>query len=275
MAEEAQFNPWEHLQDCLKLVHNKIVREEFSDTTEDDGIATARSSLKKACMIDDNDTASMVIIRLMFFYFDLRKAQDLQTPIYGLPDISDRVPVAGKPRVVLFFQEDYQDIEKGYRPITGEIGIRLVDETPQSLTEAKLNSLASRIKSEFATGNGYVWRKGKDMYTYLDKSKGIQMRFLSRSETEAKELINKLLDIATVVPNWNNLTKSEAANPSARYPIVPGSEFILGKSRKKKRQRPIADVRFQYATLILQGVTNPIPLVDRSGIFRNALERVW
>jgi hypothetical protein len=269
------FNSWEHFQDVVRKVHNKIVREEFSDAGEDDGIATPRSSLRQACLIDDNDTADMVIARLLFYYFDLRKARDLQAPIYGVPDTSASVIVSHRPKVVLFFQEDFQDVELGYSPITGEIGVRLIDETPQSMSEAKLNSLANRIKSEFATGQGYVWRKGKDLYSYVDKSKGYQFKILSRSDSEAKELIGKLLDINTDSPNWNYLHKAEADNPASKYPTNPGSQLILGKSRKKKRIRPIADVRFQYACLTLQGVSNPIPLVDRSGIFRNALETVY
>jgi hypothetical protein len=269
------FNSWEHFQDVVRKVHNKIVREEFSDAGEDDGIATPRASLRQACLIDDNDTADMVIARLLFYYFDLRKARDLQAPIYGVPDTSDRVIVSQRPRVILFFQEDFQDVEFGYRPITGEIGVRLVDETPQSMSEAKLNSLANRIKSEFATGAGYVWRKGKELYAYTDKAKGYHFKILSRTESEAKELIGKMLDINTDSPNWEYLKVSGAVNPSEAYPTNPGNHSILGKSRRKKRIRPIADVRFQYATLNLQGIMNPIPLVDRSGIFRNAIEKVY
>jgi hypothetical protein len=269
------FNSWEHFQDVVKKVHNKIVREEFADAGEDDNISTPRSSLRQACLIDDNDTADMVIARLLFYYFDLRKARDLQSPIYGVPEESSQVRVAHVPRVFLFFQEDFQDVELGYRPITGEIGVRLIGETPQSLSESKLNSLASRIKNEFANGSGYVWRKGKELYSYVDKNKGYQFKILSRSESEAKELIGKALDINTDSPNWDFLSTSQAINPASKFPTNPGSQTILGKSRKKKRIRPIADVRFQYATLNLQGVSNPIPLVDRSGIFRNALETVY
>jgi hypothetical protein len=269
------FNSWEHFQDTVRKVQNRIVREEFSDAGEDDGIATPRSSLRQACLIDDNDTADMVQAKIQFYYLVLRKARDLQAPIYGLPDTSEPVMVAKIPRVILFFQEDFQDVELGYRPITGEIGVRLIGETPQSLSESKLNTLANRIKNEFANGSGYVWRKGKELYSYVDKNKGYQFKILSRSESEAKELISKMLDINTDSPDWDNLNLSQSTNPGSKYPTNPGSQFILGKSRKKKRIRPIADVRFQYACLTLQGVSNPIPLVDRSGIFRNALETVY
>jgi hypothetical protein len=275
MALPEGFNSWEHFQDTVRKVQNRIVREEFSDAGEDDGIATPRSSLRQACLIDDNDTADMVQAKIQFYYLVLRKARDLQAPIYGLPEESSQVRVSHIPRVFLFFQEDFQDVELGYRPITGEIGIRLIGETPQTLSEAKLNTLANRIKTEFANGSGYVWRKGKELYSYVDKSKGYQFKILSRSESEAKELIGKALDINTDSPNWDYLSLSQASNPASRFPTNPGSQFVLGKSRKKKRIRPIADVRFQYATLNIQGVSNPIALVDRSGIFRNALETVY
>jgi hypothetical protein len=269
------FNGWEHFQDVARKVHNRIVREEFSDVGEDDGIATPRSSLKQACLIDDNDTTAMVVCRQLFYYWDIRKGVDLQAPIYGLPEPLEQARVTGRPKIVLFFQEDFQNVELGSSPVTGEIGVRLINETPQSMTEAKLNTLANRIKSEFANGDGYVWRKGKDLYSYVDKSNGYQFKILSRVESDAKELIGKLLGLNNDSPNWDFLNLNQSANPTSKYPTNPGSQIILGKSRKRKRLRPIAEVRFQYARLTMEGLPNPIFLVDRTGLFRNAIEKIW
>lgn len=269
------FNSWEHFQSTVRIVQNRIVREEFSDITDDDGIATPRASLKQACLIDDNDTAMQVMCRMAFYYFVLRKARDLQPPIYGVPDGSSRVVPTGRPQILLYFQEDFQDVELGYSPITGEISFRLMNETPSTLTEANLQTLANKIKTEFASGNGYVWKKGKDYYSYREPDKGYYLKILARTETEAKTLIGKVLDIQGHSPDWQKLTCSLNNQPASRFPTNPGTEYVLGKTRKKKRVRPIADVRFQYAVVLLQGVMNPVALVDRSGVFREALERVW
>jgi hypothetical protein len=120
------YNPWEHLQSVVLKTFNREVREEFSDTTDDDGISTPRSSLKQACLIHDNDTAPMIIIRLILYYFIIRKARDLMPPIYGVPEGSSRVTVVDSPRILLFFQEDYQTVNKGESPVTGEIILKTV-----------------------------------------------------------------------------------------------------------------------------------------------------
>ena len=59
------FSPWEHLQNVLRQVHNRIVKEEFSDITDDDDIVTPRGSLKKACLLDDNDSAEMTVFKVL------------------------------------------------------------------------------------------------------------------------------------------------------------------------------------------------------------------
>ena len=275
MALPDNYNPWEHLQSVVLKTFNREVREEFSDTTDDDGIATPRSSLKQACLVHDNDTAPMIIIRFILYYFIVRKARDLMPPIYGVPEGSFRASMVDSPRILLFFQEDYQTVNKGESPITGEISFRLTNETSSSITESKLRSLATKIKNEFATGNGFVWNKGRNYYSYVDKEKGYQLKILATTESEAWSIVGKVLDIQNHTPDSEKFTASENKSPSSAFPSSPGSQTILGKSRKKARKRPVVNVRFQYAVFNIQGVMRPIPLVDRSGIFRNALERVW
>jgi hypothetical protein len=275
MSLPPNFNPWEQLQSVVLKTFNREVREEFSDITDDDGISTSRGSLKTACTVHDRDTAPMIIIRMLVFYLIVRKARDLMPPIYGVPEGSSRVSVVDSPRILLFFQEDYQDVAKGESPITGEISFRLTDETATSITESKLRSLATKIKNEFATGNGFVWNKGKNYYSYVDKEKGYQLKILATTESEAWGIVGKVLDIQNHTPDPEKFSISENKNPSSAFPSNPGTQVVLGRSRKKKRVRPVVNVRFQYATFTIQGVMRPIPLVDRSGIFRNALERVW
>ena len=239
------YNPWEHLQSVVLKTFNREVREEFSDTTDDDGISTPRSSLKQACLIHDNDTAPMIIIRLILYYFMIRKARDLMPPIYGVPEGSSRVTVVDSPRILLFFQEDYQTVEKGESPVTGEISFRLTDETSTSITESKLRSLATKIKNEFATGNGFVWNKGKNYYSYIDKKKGYEFKILANTESEAWSVVGKVMDVQGHTPDPGKFTTSENKSPSSAFPSSPGSQVILGKSRKKKRIRPVVNVRFQ------------------------------
>ena len=146
-----------------------------------------------------------------------------------------------------------------------------MNESSTTITKTELTSLANRIQLEFASGNGYVWKKGRDMATYQDKNNGYDFRILTISKTEAKELITKVLDTNQDVPNWEYLQYKETDDSLGAYPSNPGSHIILGETRKKPRKRPVANVRFQYATADVWGLTTPIVLCDRSFRFIETL----
>jgi hypothetical protein len=224
--------------------------------------------------LKDTDNGFLTIGRLFLYYFILRKTRDLVHPVYGSVIGGDAPARRHRPQITLYFQEDYNDIEPGYAPVTGEISIRLMNETAQTLTEANLRTYATKIKTSFTTGGGFVWRKGKESSSYTDWERGYQLQLLVRDKTEGKRLVEQVLDIQSHSPDWKKFNRSENDEPSLAFPTVPGNQTILAKSRKKPRKRPIADVRFQYATIKIDGLPHPIPLVDRSGVFLNPIERV-
>jgi hypothetical protein len=92
MALPDSFSEWEHLQSTLITYHNKGVRAEFADIEPDDALDIPRGSLKRACLLKDDDTVDMTLLRLHLFFFHARKAADLQAPIYGIPitDLDER-----------------------------------------------------------------------------------------------------------------------------------------------------------------------------------------
>lgn len=274
MALPDNFNPFEHLQDTYRKVHNRMVREEFSDLGDenwDPNINVSRGSLRIACTIEDKDTADMVQMRSNLFFFHLRKAKDMQAPIYGLPIGSHQPIRKHKPQIIFYFKEDLEDIENGYAPVEGRISYRLMDEETDTISKTKLITIANKIKTEFATGNGFIWKKGKDLASYTDKKKGYQFQLLVRNKADAKELIDKLLDTNGDTPNWKYLAYKESDEPSSAFPTIPGNQIILGKTYKEPRIRPIASVRFQYATADVWGLPEPVALVDRSFTFLKTL----
>ncbi|NJO78820.1 MAG: hypothetical protein HC827_10020 [Cyanobacteria bacterium RM1_2_2] len=262
------FSEWEHLQSVLMQVHNRIVRDEFNDADDDD-ISTPRSSLKTACLLKDNDSILQTLLRYWLFYVDLRKAQDLQTPIYGIPIDGYQSEVAYKPQVKLFFKEDLDDIEPGYAPIRAEITFRLYDERYDTFSPSEAQSLATRIRSEFASGGGYRWHKGRLKVSYRRPEQGYQLIITAFSESEAREVIGKVIGLQghSVDPDYLTIS-NRASNP----PTVPPMEVIYGKNRRLPRKRPVGWVRFQYAELHLWGLPQPITLVDRTGYRANPLE---
>lgn len=268
------FNEWEHLQHTIRRAHNSTVRDFFSGQVDGD-IDTPKGSAKHACLMKDDDTANMTIIRLWLFWVICRKMRDNFEPYYGIPIASFDAEVKYKPQVTCFFLEDVNDVEPEYRPVEGQLSIRLMNETSTTLTNSNLQQLANRINTEFGTGNGFVWRKGKELYTYVDKAQGHRFKVLARNQADAVEIIRKLLDIAQDTYNQEFLRTNQASDPNAAFPTIPGNQTILGKTYKKPRARPIAEVRFTYASIKIHGLPKPIILVDKSGYWSEAIIRAW
>ncbi len=268
------FNEWEHLQHTIRKVHNEAVRD-FYRTQPDNDISTNRASAKHACLMKDTDTTAMTTLRMWLFWVVCRKMRDNFEPYYGIPVASYDSEVVYHPQVTCFFLEDVQDVEPGYRPVEGQLSIRLMNETSTSLTMTELQQLANRINLEFGQGNGFVWQKGKNLYTYVDKPKGHRFKVLAKNQTDAVEIINKLLDIAQDAYDASNLRVNEAINPSSTFPETPGNQILLGETYKKPRKRPLANVRFMYASIKIHGLPKPITLVDKSGYWSEAIIKSW
>lgn len=277
-AEDLGINSWEQLQDVLQWTHNKRVIAEFRDLADSNGdfnpnFNVPRHRLRVASTIQEADTSSMVLCRLWLFYVILGKAAEFQTPIYGIPVPSYQETLKFKPQIQLYFHEDLQDVDNDYSPVTGEISVRLMDETSASLNDADLTRYASKINTLFASGSGFVWRKGKTMAAYTDREKGYSLRLLCRDAAEGRRVIEQVLDIQSHNPQWEYLTINQGDQPSASYPTIPPLERILGRNRRMPRARPIASVRFQTAFLHVRGIPRAIVLLDRSGRHRESVLR--
>jgi hypothetical protein len=268
------FSPWEHLQSILTQTQNRIVREEFSDVGDDTwepDISTPRGSLRYGCTLQDNDTAAMTQLRLDLFYMVLRKAKDFQRPVYGIPVDEYQQDVSFRPQVFLYFAQDHNSIPKGKRAVEAQISFRLMNETSQTMTEAKAKTLANQIKSELCPANGYVFSKGKEKVTYLDRENGYDLRILATSELEGEGVVKKILGIRNHAYNPDNFNFHSPKRHGITNPV--GTDLVYGKKRPKKRWRPSANVRFQWAYLVVYGLERAIYLVDRTGNHLDALVR--
>lgn len=268
------FNDFEHLQNLIRQVHNKEVREAFRELGGEEwlpDISTPKGSLRTACTIQDNDPATTMLIKQNLFYIMLRRAKDFQAPLVGMPKASLDAVRKYRPQINLFFKEDLDDVDEEFKPVEGRLSFRLMNEDSESITKTKLTTIANKIKTEFGVNNGYTWKKGKNYYSYTDKEKGYQLQILAFSEQEARNLINKILDIQGHSFQAKRFNKSENDNPSEAYPILPPNQTILGDLTREPRRRPVATVRFQYSQANIWGRPGLIPLYDRSFTFLNAL----
>jgi hypothetical protein len=264
----------EHLQDVMRRWLNREVSEYFRDIGVDDNwdpdLTAPRQSLAAACRHQDDDPLLLTFLRAWFFEYV--KSQPYRVPYHGVPVGSFQESRRFQPQISLYFREDLEDVEPGYRPVEGEISFRLMGYTSETITPTIATTLGTRIKSALgAGGTGYIWRKGKDMATYNEWGKGYAFQLLTRSKAEAQALIENVLDIQQDTPRWKCLNYSENSAPTEAFPTIPETDYIFGESRRTARKRPIADVRFQYALLHVHGVASPVVLYDRSYTYGTAL----
>lgn len=258
---------WERLQSVLMLVQNRRVRDFFKDLNDNPIPTVSRTALRDACMLDDRDSATMTLLKLQLYYMILEGGQALHPPLYTIPVDRYQQRVQFRPQVTLYFREDSADVEEGYAPIDAEISFRL-READENVTPAEAQVLANKIRNEFATGNGYRWRKGRTLLSYKDVEKGYILKVYAASESEGKDVIRKVMSIQNDTIDEDLLKVNQLVNTP---PIVPPSHVVYGKTRRKPRKRPVGWVRFIYAEMHLWGVQNAIVLVDRSGRRRSAL----
>jgi hypothetical protein len=270
MTLPENFSEWEHLQDTLRLWHNRAVATWFRNQ-EPNSISTPREALRHACTMKDNDTSTMTMIRLWLFEITAGHAQSLQAPIYGIPVADHQRDVTFKPQVKLYFRERYTTTTDRTAPGRGEITFRLMNETSQTYSRAKAVEMAKDIKREFATPI-FVWEKGIHYYYYKDFDRGYDLRLLVKSKAEGERLARNVLQIQGHPFSGTNV---DFLDTDKLYPANPGTQLVYGSQVKKPVKRPIVDVRFRHAQLFLNGRQKVINLVSTpESALRSVIERV-
>ncbi len=271
------FSPAEHLQDLISNVQNKIVRTEFSDVGDDNwerDISTPRGSLRVACTHQEADSLAMCQLRLDLFYLVLRKAKDFHPNIYGIPSTDFQEVMKFFPQVQLYFEESFSETDSGYTQLRSQVSFRLTNETSQTFTIGEAINLANRIKSLFnAGGVPFFYKKGKELATYTDQSKGYYFQVYAFDETNAKKVIEQVLDIRSNSPDWKLLKVSKNAEASQAYPTIPPTKQILGKSVRQPRERPVGTVKFVAAVVHLYGSPESLVLYDPDKRYATSLVR--
>jgi hypothetical protein len=265
------FNDFEHLQDMVRREHNKAVMLYFKNQENND-ISTPKAALKQACLIKDEDTATMTLMRQWLFEVNVGHMQSVQTPIYGIPVTELQRDFRFKPQIKLYFKEPY-DFEKhkdGTPQVRGEISFRIMNKTAETISRTDAVEYAREIKAEFATPP-LIWKKGKFKCTYFDSENGFDLRLLCLSKAEGVSIVQSVLKILDKTYSDNNFQFIENTK---EFPIIPGTHKVYGRTVKKFRERPTADVKFTHAQLIIPGQIKVVNLVGLNGRLRNAIENV-
>lgn len=274
MPEPDNFTPTEQFQDINKKIANQIVREYFRDVTsleEDLDLTASRQALLKACLHKEDDSLLLTIGRNQLFNQYTTYARD-QIPIVA-GSLLDEIDanIAYKPKITLYFKEDEDDVDPGYRPLRMETSWRLVDETTQTITKAKLTTIGNKIKTHFGRGSGYLFKKGRKFISYKKLSQGYNFLLRARDNAEGKDLIREILSMNGDTLDDEILKISETDNETDAYPYNPGTQLVLGKRRPKLRKRPLVNVKFRYAYATVNGWGKPIYLYGKNYYIADAL----
>lgn len=256
---------WESLQSSLMLYYNRMVRESFRTDIDEAG-DTPESFLLRSCLIKDNDTAPMVSIKMLNFFFARNGYGKMDEIIYGIPVSQYDESVVYRPQVTLFFEETQIDYEQripsqsqrlNTRKKRVQVSFRYMNETQTTFNQAEVNRLKNELRTTFPLT--YKFKTGRAKLSYRDKPNGYELIISPYTETEGRELITKVLALRNNTPDWELSTVSK----SNRNYNTTERQTILGKSYKKPSRRQIAEVKLKKATLHLQGLPKPIILLDR------------
>lgn len=203
----------------------------------------------------------MELIPQVTAIYQLIKSRDIGH-VYGVPVTTFQDLYEFAPQVKLMFYQTKLEAGDDNPPATGEVNFRITGETHETFTEAKALLLANKIDEKFALGTVFVWHKGKQIVSYIDKAKGYKFQLYVPDEVEGRRIIEQVLDIRGHSPDWNRLTISKSTKT---FPDIPSREIIYGQSRRTPRRRPVEDARFRYAELHIWGLTSAVTLVDTTG----------
>jgi hypothetical protein len=184
----------------------------------------------------------------------------------------------GQPMIKLYFFQDFDKVGKKAngtkkQPVKGEITFRIMgkSDNPASpnvdkLSKSDLRTYAERIQKQFGDNGRYVWQKGKAVISYRNRPQGIECWYLVKSKAAGIELLKKILAVIDKPLDLKRVKYSITEAEDKAYPSTPETITVLGEQVVTAQQRPIADVRFVRAEIVLPSLTKPIQLVNRDKV---------
>jgi hypothetical protein len=260
-------NEIERFQNFCQKYINKKVKEHFSDLGDErwqPDFNVDRHFTRWICTHQDKDPLTLTVGRLLVYFFKIQGLLD--EPIYAMPCTQLFDSQECLPQIIINFQESVQSARQHNRskhPLTAQHYIRLKIDFS---SEAEVQQIARKIKAVFATPI-FSFDKGRLKYTYRDKSKSYFFVVTTINETEARNVIKKLLAINNDVPDWELLTESR----SNKDFVATRTTQVNGKRYKKPQRRPLGRVSFISAELHVDGLQGNIHLIDLGGRSRDVI----
>lgn len=177
----------------------------------------------------------------------------------------------GWPCIKLFFRaEDGTAGVKQVRCVgfTEDAKIAAISRNIELLKEADFTRWATKIKSIFGD-TGYRWQKGASCLSYSGMTarlQGLEGYAFVQSESDGIALFTAILQIFDQKPDKDGFNFSEKSNPAqfVRQAVNVGqseTKLVLGKNLSTTTRRPKANCKFVGATLYVDSLEKPIPMV--------------
>lgn len=153
--------------------------------------------------------------------------------------------------------QDTHKVERSFRLVKPEY-------SPQILDYPKVRAIAEKIYSLF---NNLTFTTGITVYTYNNPDQGFNRAWgCYASQTDARKVIENLLDIQGFSPEWKCLTESRVVEPGDRFQEPPEKQIQGGYNVRLERERPTALLRFDTAWLKYPKVREEILLANEYGV---------
>lgn len=254
----------EQLQDVALKLTNKRVRNYFRDVGNDDwepNLDTDRARLRVACTHQEKDSLLETICRLQLFNIELGASLEDLGHFYGIPTANYHESFDLKPQVKFIFQEKAELAKKKKRrPLVHEASFRLMGETTSSITQAKIDQLENRIRTQFP--KTYLFKAGRFTFSYYNNDTGFRTNIRAYSVAEARELLTKLNNVSGTEIDWSKFKKTEWVQKNFEQ-----QDFVtvLGKRKKLPQRRSITECYLNKVELTLHGNLKDIYLYHRIG----------
>ncbi|ANV89229.1 hypothetical protein [Picosynechococcus sp. PCC 8807] len=240
---------WSFTRSFLRRTHNREVNEYFRDIDPDfiGDNTTGRNATKRACLILPNESQNRALLKILTFRYVVQQVH-LKPAVFGLPVTTFQEQVRYLPQIIIHYRERADIARANNRyPLRARYAVRYRGDVTSA---ADLALLENRIFQIFDTPTHY-FDKGRFKFSYRDPEKGYSLVVAAAGEADAKDVINKMLDLNFDTPDWDNLTKSEYTEPLA---LLEGTVRVGGELHRIPKKRPSGRVYFQTAELSVWGM---------------------
>jgi hypothetical protein len=186
----------EALDNAIRLMHNRQVREYFKDIPDGDSSNTPRASTKRLLLLDDDDSSIYQLRAMDFFKKYCEDANGVNDLYFSVPVSTYNYSLTYLPQITCYFRQEFvasASTETRERARTMQISLR-VRETKIPESVAALRAIATDIKNAFGSPI-YRYRTGYKKASYRNKKLGYEFLVSCQDVLDAENLIKTMMGI--------------------------------------------------------------------------------